>query len=93
MEAATRDWLAQGLGGLYALNAAVGLIFAWTFYRLLRQLGRSLRVGNIHGGWTLKGVAIRRNSEPVMYWICVVTLAAGAAVFAYLLGSLAAQWI
>ncbi len=92
MEAVTSDWLAQGMGGLFALNAAIGLIFAWTFYRLLRQLGRSLRVGNIQGGWTFKGVAIRRHSEPVMYWICVVALAAGASVFAYLLGSLAAQW-
>ena len=93
MEAATSDWLTQGMGGVYALNAGIGLIFAWIFYRLFRQLGRSLRVGNIQGGWTLKGVAIRRNSEPVMYWICVVTLAAGSATFAYLLASLAAQWI
>ena len=87
------DWLAQGMGGLYALNAGIGLIFAWTLYRLLQQLGRSLRVGNIQGGWTLKGVAIRRSSEPVTYWICVVTLAAGAAVFAFLFGGLVLQWV
>lgn len=87
------DWLAQGMGGLFALNAGVGLIFAWTLYRLLHQLGRGLRVGNIKGGWANKGVAIRRHSEPVTYWMCVVTLAAGAAVFAYLLGNLVLQWM
>ena len=78
---------------VYALNAAIGLILGWTLYRLLQQLGRGLRVGNIKGGWAHKGVAIRRSSEPLMYWICVVALGAGAAVFAVLLGGLVSQWI
>jgi hypothetical protein len=78
---------------VYALNAAIGLIFAWTLYRLLQQLGRGLRVGNIKGGWAHKGVAIRRSSEPLMYWMCVVALGAGAAVFAFLLGGLVSRWI
>ena len=77
----------------YALNAAIGLILCWTLYRLLQQLGRGLRVGNIKGGWAHKGVAIRRSSEPLMYWICVVALGAGAAVFAVLLGGLVSRWI
>ena len=78
---------------VYALNAAIGLILGWTLYRLLQQLGRGLRVGNIKGGWAHKGVAIRRSSEPLMYWICVVALGAGAAVFAVLLGGLVSRWI
>ena len=78
---------------VYALNAGIGLIFAWTLYRLLQQLMRGLRVGNVKGGWTRKGLVIRRASEPVMYWMCVVTLGAGAAVFALLLGGLVSQWI
>ena len=78
---------------IYALNAGIGLIFAWTFLRLLQQFGRSLRVGNVKGGWTRKGLVIRRTSEPLMYWISVVTLGAGAAMFAVLLGRLVSQWI
>lgn len=77
---------------VYALNAAIGLILGWTLYRLLQQLGRGLRVGNIKGGWAHKGVAIRRSSEPLMYWMCVVALGAGAAVFAVLLGGLVSRW-
>ena len=77
---------------VYALNAAIGLILGWTLYRLLQQLGRGLRVGNIKGGWAHKGVAIRRSSEPLMYWMCVVALGAGAAVFAFLLGGLVSRW-
>ena len=78
---------------VYALNAAIGLILGWTLYRLLQQLGRGLRVGNIKGGWAHKGVAIRRSSEPLMYWMFVVALGAGAAVFAVLLGGLVSRWI
>ena len=77
---------------VYALNAGIGLIFAWTLYRLLQQLGRGLRVGNIKGGWAHKGVAIRRSSEPLMYWMWVVALGGGAAVFAFLLGGLVSRW-
>ena len=77
----------------HALNAGIGLIFAWMLYRLLQQLGRGLRVGNIKGGWVHKGVAIRRSSEPVMYWMCMVALGDGAAVYALLLGGLVSQWI